>query len=188
MIQLQAKLNCILQELEKFERRTVIKPLGKASVLWVLVEDFQNCFLGGHFPVQGMIRWQALQAACRVRSPSARNESREFYAWLRDTYLPLPRLHVCLESWTLILDGVAYSGIDPTLLRVIKVLDEARRAADALRDTVFVPEKTIKSLISEDLGEKAIRRMRRHPQVPTEVQRLIYAHSGKGLALILPPL
>ncbi len=123
--------------------------------------------------------------ACRDRSTSAREKSRDLYAWLVKTYLPFPRLHVCLESWTLVLDGVAYSNIDQTLLRVIIVLDRARLTAESEGDTVFVPEKQIKAQISEDLGEKAIRRLRK--RLLPELQPLIYAHSGKGLALILPP-
>lgn len=182
----RAKLTCILRELAKSERRSVIKPLGKTSVLRILVEDFQNNCLDDSFPVEGMIKWEALQAACHQRSPSARNESREFYAWLMKTYPPPPRLHVCLESWTLVRDGVAYSGIDHTMLRVIKVLYNALQNAESHFETVFVPEELIKQKICEDLGEKAIRRMRRY--LPVELKPLIYAHSGKGLALMLPPL
>lgn len=182
----RTKLTCILRELEKYERRSVIKPLGKTSVLRMLVEDFQNNSFDGALPVEGMVKWQALRVACREQSPSAKEKSREFYAWLMKAYPPLPRLHVCLESWTLLLDGVTYSGVDPTLLRVIKVLDQARLTAEAEYDTVFVPEKQIKAQISEELGEKAIRRLRR--LTCPEIGRLIYSHSGKGLALILPPV
>ena len=185
MILFQAKLDCILRELEKFERLTVVKPLGKTSVLRMLFEDFQYRFLDGGLPVDGMVKWQALRLACRNSSPSAKEKSRELYAWLHETYFPFPRLHVCLESWTLVLDGVSYSNIDHTLLRVIKVLDHARLTAETRGDTAFVPEKQIKARISEDLGEKAIRRLRK--RLPPELRPLIYSHSGKGLALVLPP-
>src|SRR5947209_8776201 len=108
MILFQAKLTCILRELERFERLPVVRPLRKTNVLRKLFEDFQDCCLDGNLPVEGMVKWQALRVACQHRSPSAKKESRELYAWLVATYLPVPRLHVCLESWTLVLDGVAY--------------------------------------------------------------------------------
>jgi len=185
MILFRVKLACILRELEKFERASAVRPLRKTGVLRMLFEDFQYRFLDGNLPVEGMVRWQALRVACQDNSPTAREKSRELYDWLVKTYLPFPRLHVCLESWTLVLDGLAYSNIDQTLLRVINVLDRARLTAEAEGDTVFVPEKQIKAQISEDLGEKAIRRLRK--RLPPELQQLIYSHSGKGLALILPP-
>ena len=90
MILFQAKLACILRELAKFERLTVVKPLGKTSVLRMLFEDFQYRFLDGGLPVDGMIKWQALRVACRNSSPSAKEKSRELYAWLVETYLPFP--------------------------------------------------------------------------------------------------
>ena len=172
--------------MEKFERLSVVKPLGKTNVLRTLVEDFRECCLDGNLSVEGMIKWQALQVACHERSASAKEASREFYAWLMKTYPPLPRLHVCLESRTLVLDGLAYSDIEHTMLRVFKVLYNALRNAEAHFETVFVPQEVIKEKICEDLGEKAIRRLRR--RLPAELRPLIYAHSGNGLALILPPL
>ncbi len=56
MILFQAKLACILRELEKFERVRVIRPLGKTSVLRMLFEDFQYRYLDGNLPAEGMAR------------------------------------------------------------------------------------------------------------------------------------
>lgn len=182
----QVKINCILRELAKFQRRSAWRPLGKRAVLRKLVEDFRDTCLHGALPVEGMVKWEALLAACHEKSPSTKEASREFYAWLMTTYPPPPRLHVCLESWTLVLDGVIYSNINHTMLRVIKVLYNALRNAEAHFETVFVSEESIKEKICADLGGKAIRNMRR--RLPLELQPLIYAHSGEGLALILPPL
>lgn len=184
----RVKLTCILRELAKFQRRSFFGPLGKTTVLRKLVEDFRDSGLHGALPVEGMVKWEALLAACHEKSPSAKNVSREFYAWLLEAYPPPPRLHVCLESWTLVLDGMTYSNIDHTMLRVIKVLDSARRNAEAHFETVFVPYRLIKEHICQDLGEKAIRRMRGSKHFPAELRPLFRSQSGKGLALILPPL
>ncbi len=180
----QLKLECILRELVKFEWLSPIEPLEKTDLLWLLFDDFQFGHLNGDLPVEGIVAWQALLAACRERSASAKQKARELYEWLRKTFLPLPRLRICLESWTLILDGVAYSNVEPTILQVIAILDRARNAAGDDKDTVFVPEKTIKAEIGPDLGEKAIRRLRK--RLPPELKELIRSQSGKGLALVLP--
>lgn len=63
MILFQAKLACILRELAKFERLTVVKPLGKTSVLRMLFEDFQYRFLDGGLPVDGPARGRNDQVA-----------------------------------------------------------------------------------------------------------------------------
>src|ERR1051325_9958492 len=47
-------LTCILRELAKFERRSVTKPLGRTSILRMLVEDFRDNRLNGALPVDGM--------------------------------------------------------------------------------------------------------------------------------------
>ena len=77
MILFQAKLACILRELAKFERLTVVvSRWGRPARPRMLFEDFQYRFLDGGLPVDGTIKLASPPSGVPHSSPSAKEKSR----------------------------------------------------------------------------------------------------------------
>jgi hypothetical protein len=91
---------------------------------------------------------------------------------------PPQRLVIDLETNTLTLDGVPFTGLDPTGLRIVSWLWEAKGIVSSKDLCENVP--------GCGSGEKTVRR--HLGKLPREIQALVKPRPGAGRYLELPPL
>src|SRR5436190_888199 len=143
---IRVKVTAILKELDRYTADGPIEPIEptdeghEGHLLYVLMEDLKRHPLGGELPPDGRRLWQALRVASRHGESEAVTQAHQLHNWLAATYLATPRLVIDLDSEALVLDGVVYAGFDPTALRIIKVLWDAKQSSRDGGD-VFVTEK-----------------------------------------------
>lgn len=143
MYALQLKVQLIVDQLNAYENAPEIRPVDPvdatssppavseqddkthpAELLPYYVEDIRKSLPGSRLPTAARKLWHTLIGSSRERAEEARDHAGEFADWLVANYLTQQRLVIDLQSKTLVLDGQAYSSVDPTALALLKFLQE----------------------------------------------------------------